>query len=615
MDLDGVFCMKRTKLKSIVIAIVVCLGLSTWLVPPTAALGWNVWTSSAVGDVSEGTLPFYWDISSTPKSGYASYLWSDWHTVIDSNLDLYDDVNDNHEIRFSTYSSSNLMGVITLESESKITDTEVLYFKGRYGARFSYHQVRTLGYVRLFDVTTQTIHKSIPIYSGTSTNNWKWETFSKKYTDLNKDHEYVIQLVGNDAWISQKVEVAFESADVWFHAPYWDRAVHLDSHSWRHLGRMHYYLCEWLSDFYFKQTPIYDMVRDHRPYVVEPSWPVPVGDPYGWDPCYLHEFRSVPFNALEYDNWYMTDLPGSIGDSESTELEEIFDGYEEVEIYTLNPELLQANIVCYVKIRYQVWLTGDVTVTTEAELGNEDDYQSSTSPPAYPVAYVEPLKQVTVSHSQKSYVIYYPMTTASSGSDNDTLIPIDFQMHHEYYDVFIKGMYPSYLKVYTRLNVRSMEDLIAFQQSKSDEVQNYKLSAAAGQKIPSTITFNDLVSFQDVLNLIEKYDMDAIRYRFTAQDEFGKIVRGQGAPSDNDRLSLSELTDFINGFELLGIQSLDMFVDSNKLNQLLDDEMISIIDLSAFLTTLDFGIDINTFDEVFWFTEDASWYLNSAFNG
>jgi hypothetical protein len=606
--------MKRTKVKSLVIAIVICLGLSTWFVPPTAALGWNVWSSSAVGDISEGTLPFYWDISSTPKPNYEAFLWSDWHTVIDSNLDLYNDPNDNHEIRFSTYSSSSLMGVITLESESKITDTEVLYFKGRYGARFSYHQVKTLGYIRLFDVTTQTTHKSITIQSGTSTNNWKWKTFSYKYTDLNKDHEYVIQLIGNDAWISQKVEVAFESADVWFHAPYWDRAVHLD-HSWRHIGRMHYYLCEWLSDFYFKQTAIYDMYRDHRPYVVEPSWPIPAGDPYGWDPCYLHEFRSEPFNALEYDNWYLTDLPGSVGDSESTEAEEIFDGYEEVEIYTLNPELIQANIVYYVKIRYQVWLTGDVTVTTEAELGNEDDYESSTSPPAYPVAYVEPLKEVTVSHSQTSYIDHYPMATASSGSDNDTLIPINLQMHHDYYDVFIKGVYPSYLKVYTKLNLDSVDDLIAYQLDKRNEVENNQIVFDKGQTIPATITFSDLASFQDVLNLIDQYDMDATRYRFTCQDESGKIVRGQGSPYGKDGLSLTELTDFIHGYELLGIQSLDVFVDASKLGQLANEETISIIDVAAFLTTLDFGIDFNSFEEVLWFTEDASWYLNSAFKG
>ena len=191
------------------------------------------------------------------------------------------------------------------------------------------------------------------------------------------------------------------------------------------------------------------------------------------------------------------------------------------------------------------------------------------------------------------------------------LTPINLQIHHEYYDVFINGMYPSYLKVHTRLNIDSMDDLTAYQLDKRTEVENSQIIYDKGQTILATITFNDLASFQDVLDLIDQYDLDAIRYRFTAQDESGKIVRGQGSPYGNDGLSLSELMDFIHGFELLGIQSLDVYVDSSKLGQLATEEMISIIDVAAFLAILDFGIDFNAFEEVLWFTEDASWYLKS----
>jgi hypothetical protein len=37
--------------------------------------------------------------------------------------------------------------------------------------------------------------------------------------------------------------------------------------------------------------------------------------------------------------------------------------------------------------------------------------------------------------------------------------------------------------------------------------------------------------------------------------------------------------------------------------------MVSIVDIAAYLATIDFGFDINSFEEVLWFTEDASWYM------
>lgn len=604
--------MKRKKIPALAIALVVTLGLGAWLVPPTAALGWNVWTSGAVGDVTEGTLPFYWTITSSPKPGYENHLWSDWHTVIDSNLNIYDDPNDNHEIRFSTYSSASYMGVIEFVSNAKITETEELTLKGRYGVRYSYSQVKTLGYVQIFDITTQSAHKTIVIQSGTAKDVWKWEYFSYKWTNLNKDHEYVIKLIGNDAWSGQKVEVVWESADVWLHSPYWRRLVHLD-HYWRHIGRMHYYLGEWLSDFYFKTTPIHDMCRDHRPYVTEPKpWsPVPVGDPYGWNPCYLHEFRSVPFWALEGDNWYATCLPGSLGYTDSSELEETIDGYEEVEVYTRNPELLEANILYYVIIRYQVWMIGDVTVTLEAELGNEDDNMAPMSPPAYPVAFID-LEDETVYHSQKSWIDYYP-AAASFSDGNNTLEQVHLTEHHEFYDIFMGGIYPKYLKVFTRLNIESSADLNAYLAEKRAEVESGENRLKAGVAVPATITFNGLASVDDILDLVERHELEVTHFRFTAQNAQGKTIRGQGTPRGTEVIPLDELRDFIEGYDLLGIQSLDVVVDSGRLESLAAEEMVSVLDFAAFLATISAGIDINAFDEVHWYTEDASWYLNIAY--
>ncbi len=567
----------------------------------------------AVGDIWEWYLDDYWTFTSTPASGYESELWSSWEDVIDSKRDV--NGNDDMEIVFNTWSDSSYMGVLELKSKMIIEDSTELIFRGRFGVRYTYGQVRTCGYVQICDITTQTTICNKAIQSSGSAGSWYWDTF---YEELNLDynHQYVIKLIGCDSWIQQKVEVAWESAEVWFNAPYYRTLSHQGYHSWRHVPKKwwieHIYECKFYSNFRFGDGQIDDNLRDHRPYVIAG------GNPYGWDPCYLHEFRSVPYQALEGDEWYATNLPGSTGYSDSSEFEEQYvDGYEEIEVYTLNPELLVAGTLYNVWVRYQVWRTGSVTVTLEGELGNEDDYLAPVSPPAYPVAYLDGPDKI-VSHSEASWLELYSYSSLLSNQNTSTplindLDRITYLEQNQWFDVALSGYNREFLRIFTRLNIESKADLDAFVSYKDASLNAEVKSLQKGEIVPATITFDGLASADEIISLVKKYNLEVLRFRFTAQKN-GDIIRGQGTPDGENVIPIEELQEFIVDYEILGFQSVDINLKSENIIPLSKEEIVFVADISAFFAVLNAGISLFEFEEVCWNVEDASWYLNYAYS-
>lgn len=588
---------KRAQLLSGMV-LLLCLLL---LIPHVEATSWSSWTTKAVGDVSESSLPTYWTITSIPFYGYESQLWSDWHSVIDSGIDS--DFDNDEEIRFM--SSTSQMGKIEFTSKMMIEDTQELIFRGQVACYFTWNQVRTLGHVKIFDTTSQTVVWSYVIESGSTPYSWYWYSFNSGKLSLNKDHDYVIKLDASDAWIDQQVRVVWESAEVWFHTPYYRTLTH-GADTWRHEWLWHYYVCKWYSNFYFKQGPLDDMLRSHLPYVSGG------GLPYGWNPCYLHEFRSVPYNSLEYDNWYYTNLPGSYGVTQSSEQEEQQDGYEEVEVYTRNPELIVASQTYQVQVQYTVWETGTVTMTLESELGNIYDLLAPLSAPAYPVAWMD-IYTRAVNHAYKSYFGLFAATASSSHENVSTStlrnVPITYTEHHRWFDIAIVGIYPHFLKVYTLLNIKSNSDLTAFQEDMKTMACASVSQFNEDLMIPTTITFNGLATVDSVMELVERYDLDFLRFRFTAHND-ADVIRGQGTSYSDGTIPVEYLEDFIEGYDLLGIQSIDVRVSSSFIESLMNEREVFTVDLAAFLSILNAGIPLDHFSEIQWYPEDASWYLS-----
>lgn len=602
MLFDGGVRLKIKKMKKtlpIAVLVILAFGIIPGTILTVEATPWVNWKSGAVGDIAENWLPDYWTITSTPYSGYSSYIWSDWEDVVDSGYGVDHNGNFDTEILFTTYSSFTFMGSLMFESKMEIEDAKIIQMRGLVGCRFTYSGVRTVGSVQLFDVTTQTSLFTFPIVTSSIANQFIWIPYASLPTPVSTSHDYVIRLIVKDAWISQKVEVRFESAEVWSHAPYFASLT-----KWSDTGNE----TKWNSYFGFKTGEIDDMKRDHRPYVL--------GDvltAWGWDPCYIHEFRSEPYWILDYNEYYLTNLPGIVGDTESTDAEEIADGYEEVEVFTRSVESLLANVLYYVRVGYYIEGSGTVTMTLEAELGNEADIVAILDPPARPVAYLD-LKEVDANYGSPQLLFLandIPVLEENNLSVYSS--PIYYYEQNDYFEVIVVGDYPNNLKVYTRVNVEN-------QLSLSEYIENQRFSnldksgdlVAAYTEIPVTITFNSALSVEDTLSLIDFYDLNVQKFRYSAWDGHTRL-QGQGVPYEGEIIPFDIIEGYLEDSEFLGIHSLIVLVNPSIVDTLMNDKKVAVVDISAAIALFNTGLDISGFGEIHWYLEDVTWYLNYAF--
>ncbi|MGY5852284.1 MAG: hypothetical protein RTU92_01815 [Candidatus Thorarchaeota archaeon] len=590
--------MVRRKLKIIFIGLVLTGLLIIPMIPSASATSWNQWKTAAVGDVPESELDTYWLITSTPVPNYEENLWASWHDVVETDWD--GNANLDEEFVLNTWDDSSIMGYITFESKMEIEEAGDLDFRGKFGCYTTLQKVRTVGSVEIYDKTTQTTIWKKNLQTTGTPNSWDWVSFHT-IESMNSNHEYVIRLKAKDSWSSHKVTIAFDSAEVWFYSPATYQLNEYD-HDWSGSS----YRCWVESLFSFRQGQLDDMLREHLPYVN--GW----GPWYGWDPCYLHEFRSEPYYSLVYDFWWVTNMPGTTGVTWSSLLERQEDEYEEVEVYTRGPVYLQENTPYWAKIRYEVQASGNVYVTLEAELGNQADIRAWVDPPAVAVGWLE-LVTETFYHSQSSGTM--AVQSSSLQRTGDT-IPIEYIEENQWFGVSLTGMSSRYLKIYTRVNVASLKtrtDVVSLISDVKTETRlNIDRLTEIDGYIPATLTFDRIISASEIEDLVERYNLEIDRFRFTALNDHG-LVRGQGACEFNKAIPLAELNTVIGDGELLGFQSIDVRVHPYNLESIIDDESVAVLDISAIIAILNAGIDINSFYEVQWITEDPSWYINHAF--
>ncbi len=597
--------LERKRLVSTIMFLLL-LGLTIAPFVPTAdATSWDTWQTKAVGDVEMWQMSSYWIFTSTPYVGYEYKLWSSLMDVIQVKQDLL--FNYDQEILFDTYSDAGIMGQLVLESRMEIEDARDLIFRGHFGCKYSYAQVTTVGSVEIFDLTTQSSVWKTDIVTNGYANSWNWVAFSSpgslgSILSLIQSRDYVIRLRAADAWIQQKVQVAWESAEAWFYSPGYRTLVEY-AHDWYGSN----YRCYVESDYYFRQGPLDDMLRNHLPYVAGG------GLPWGWNPCYLHEFRSEPYTALEYDQWYATTMPGIVGHTWSGMQEQLDDKYDEVEVFTRNPELMMAYYTYDSRIRYVVLETGYVDMTLEAELGNENDWVALVDPPAYAVGWLE-IDGETLYHSQSSALEQVFKAAGDMIPSNDSQV-IEYREHHSWYDIIVSGVYPHYASIYTRINIEGLktradvETLIADMQAEALTDATHLNSELS---IPATITFSSILEVNRVLDLIDRYKLVVDSFGFTASDGSG-CLRGQGTPSTDESIPLSELMAFIGEYELVGIHRIDVELNPAILEKLIDDESVAVVNFLALVALNNAGIDLTGINEIQWLTEDPSWYINHMF--
>jgi hypothetical protein len=174
--------------------------------------------------------------------------------------------------------------------------------------------------------------------------------------------------------------------------------------------------------------------------------------------------------------------------------------------------------------------------------------------------------------------------------------------------VIVEGIYPYYIKAFTRINVDNQEDTHGLSESMFLNIDSIVNRTSEDTEVRACLTFDGLASIGDVLGLVERLGLELDQFRFTAQNG-EHAIRGQGTPSTVDTIPLDEFKEPIPGYGLLGIQSIDVRVKASLLESLAAESIVRVLDASAFLSILDAGIVLDDYQEVHWYTEDVSWHL------
>lgn len=400
-------------------------------------------------------------------------------------------------------------------------------------------------------------------------------------------------------------------------SPIYYTFLHLDEHEWYtepwrcnfqigFCSRWHYYYCYWWADAAWSADGIKDLLRDRRPYVASGE-----GDPTGWNPVTIYEFRSTPYEILEGDStWWYTNFPGSIGISDSVEFEEQNDGYEEIEAWTRNPELFIPNNLYYVKFRYQVMQTGPVNVIFELELGNEDDNFAYLSPPGFPADYYD-LDEKSTSHDTASWWEFIWLYGSSQKVDflktpNET--EVAYKETHSHLDVYVVGKTPHFLEIWILINVHSKVDLQDFLEDRQKVLSNVLNDPRLKRSkvIPITITFNRILNPQEFSQFVSISGLEVTSFRFKAVHD-GEHSRGQATPAYNETVPVNELKSFISPSDLLGIYRADGYISIDKIIETQQHPQVLLLDFSAFIALLNLNITanemVNNVDDPFWLME------------
>jgi len=587
----------KERIRMVSLLLLIMMGIGTVPVLEAEGTPWVNWRTAAVGDIPTYDLDTYWSFTGSPVSGYENYLWNHWTDVVVSGGNLY--VNGDYEIVFDTTSTSSIMGYLTIESKMEISGADLIRFRGRFGCKFSYGGVRTVGAVRVYDKTAGVTVINEPITTSSTANQWKWSTFNeRRESGIYTSHDYVIQLFAKDAWISQTVKVAFESAEPIAHAPYYKTLFESDRSS---------YHCRWKSRFSFGEGAIDDLLRDHRPYVET------TGSPYGWDSCYLHEFQSRPYYLLEANSgWYSTNMPGIVDITESDEEEEADDKYEEIEVFTKNPELLSAGVIYYVEVEYWIEMAGTAEITLEAELGNEADYAAWFDPPAMPVCWLilDDEEATYEMENTLSYIEYSGQLSSTSDLDNDT--PISYAWCNEWFAVSINGVYPYHVEISTMLAKKAEGNVDGFIDHMREMSSKIGCKSISDKNIPVSVTLEEPMSVEKFEEFIETYSIDLETFCFAARHG-AEVIQGQGALDDLEKIPRDKLDYFIDGADFIGIPSFDGYLPKSMLRQLMNSSDVAIVDVAALFALEHFNINLSDFREISWFSQDLAWFVNNGY--
>jgi hypothetical protein len=255
-------------------------------------------------------------------------------------------------------------------------------------------------------------------------------------------------------------------------------------------------------------------------------------------------------------------------------------------------------------------------MTLESELCNEADPDAELSPPGFPVAWVD-IKSSTVSHTSKSYFGFFNLAEETSNisdlttvtGENGTHSTIYWKESYQSYDVVLSGVYPYYLRARVCPRITSSNEYVSVVTRMTDQTNTAVKQLENQYNIPATVYFNGLASVEDVVNFIDKNNLRLEKFRFTGVNG-NDFVRGQGTPQGNEQIPLDTIQSFIDGYTLLGIQSIDIMMDTSCLESITSDNLVLGVDISIYIALQNSGLSTDIFSEFQWYVEDSSWFQN-----
>jgi len=357
----------------------------------------------------------------------------------------------------------------------------------------------------------------------------------------------------------------------------------------------HFYYCFWESHFKFSWQ-VYYYYNYYAP-------------ARGWNPSYEHEFRSRPHDILEAEltirignfyviHWFETDMPGQTGCTDSDEWEEVKDGDEEIEIYTKNPELFASNTEYYAKIRYRVMNTNSGEMRSKAEVGHKDHPYAWVSPPGYPVEWSwlnhaigypkgMPSWNEPFSHTDYCYREWVAPWDDPWNTSLDTHIVSKSSLvqHFEFFPyqkIRILGLIPNFSRIEVSFDIDSTSDLTNYINNGKIELQKfseqYMNSSESNQKIHVIITCNELLSPEEYIILVNKYNIDVITFGYESCLN-NHIITGQASPLNGQNFPAAELYNFTKG-NFSGIFSLYGKIPIKNLLKLQNESKVLFVDIT-----------------------------------
>ena len=299
------------------------------------------------------------------------------------------------------------------------------------------------------------------------------------------------------------------------------------------------------------------------------------------DPVFTHEFRAKGMceNFYNFLLWvakleqvgYLTNFVVDSTENEDA-LEEWMDGGEEFEVI-VRPETIIPNQRYETRVTYQVYESGEINHTVEAETADAEEWIYTP----YPWIYEELEKGTQYVFSDTLFYFLPPWAWDDPPGD----YYLKFEQHPDRL-IKVEGKEYNYTKIRVEFHINSQKMLQNYVNNRIYELQDVSNEGPANLSIPVLITFKEPVSLSHLRNLETHYNISIDNYNFYIDIE-GEKYYGQ-----LPQINASQFYDSIDTSEMM-IYSLRGYMLKESLIPLQSLPEVLLIDPSIYILSQKYG--------------------------